>query len=259
MKGILMKYFLILCMLILSSCSKTEEPKVVALAPPKSVLPMDQGIIKDQEVVKDQELPVKDQEVKRASFPGYECEKFFPQDAIKKADASGEIYIAEHEYIVLQKDVDYVSQMRIGYIPQAKTLHLFISAVGKKRICYEKESPLLVTLLLDDKNDDRGTYELKGIHKANCGNARKVQDSNKAVSMYELPVDTYFFQIAQFKRTLGFVHLMDPKKETNIIYEHFNVNSSLAFMNGLRCAYSAMGYTSALPTDNLKSNRWRPE
>lgn len=257
MKGILMKYFLILCMLILSSCSKTEEPKVVALEPPKSILPMDQGIIKDQEVVKDQELPVKDQEVKRASFPGYECEKFFPQDAIKKADASGEIYIAEHEYIVLQKDVDYVSQMRIGYIPQAKTLHLFISAVGKKRICYEKESPLLISLLIDDEEDDRRIYELKGIHKANCGNARKVQDSNKAVSMYELPVDTYFFQIAQFKRTLGFVHLMDPKKETNIMYEHFNVNSSLAFMNGLRCAYSAMGYTSALPTDNLKSNRWR--
>lgn len=257
MKGILMKYFLILCMLILSSCSKTEEPKVVALEPPKPVPPVDQGIIKDQEVVKDQELPVKDQEVKRASFPGYECEKFFPQDAIKKADASGEIYIAEHEYIVLQKDVDYVSQMRIGYIPQAKTLHLFISAVGKKRICYEKESPLLISLLIDDETDDRRVYELKGIHKANCGNARKVQDSNKAVSMYELPVDTYFFQIAQFKRTLGFVHLMDPKKETNIMYEHFNVNSSLAFMNGLRCAYSAMGYTSALPTDNLKSNRWR--
>ena len=257
MKGILMKYFLILCMLILSSCSKTEEPKVVALEPPKSVPPVDQGIVKDQEVVKDQELPVKDQEVKRASFPGYECEKFFPQDAIKKADASGEIYVAEHEYIVLQKDVDYVSQMRIGYIPQAKTLHLFISAVGKKRICYEKESPLLISLLIDDETDDRRIYELKGIHKANCGNARKVQDSNKAVSMYELPVDTYFFQIAQFKRTLGFVHLMDPKKETNIMYEHFNVNSSLAFMNGLRCAYSAMGYTSALPTDNLKSNRWR--
>lgn len=78
-----MKYVLIL--LFLFSCSKTEEPKVVTLDPPKPVLPMDQGVIKDQEIiVKDQELPVKDQEVKRASFPGYECEKFFPQDAIKK-------------------------------------------------------------------------------------------------------------------------------------------------------------------------------
>jgi len=251
----MLKYFLIF--LFMFACSKNEEPAVVKIVDQgvKS-LPMDQKLPVDQSLPVDQKLPVKDQEVnldeKYEAPEAFDCEKFFTADGIAEAHKTNSPYIAEKEYFFIEKNADYVLTAKLGYLPQEKFLAIFMTTVGHKKVCYQKETQLMVTLLLDEKKDERRSYMLDGIHKQNCGNARKVQDKNKAISIYLVPEQSRFFQMALISRSLGAFARFDSSYK-GIVGQHYNVNHSLAFMNGLRCAYKAMGY-KYMKVTNLLDN-----
>jgi hypothetical protein len=248
----MLKYLPIL--LFMFACSKNEAQPVV-------VKVVDQGIVvvKDKSLPLDQSLPVKDQEVKEVSLDekyeapeAFDCEKFFTAEGIEEAHKTNSPYIADKEYYFIEKNADYVLTAKLGYLPQEKFLAIFMTTVGKKKVCYQKETQLMVTLLLDEKKDERRSYMLDGIHKQNCGNARKIQDKNKAISIYLVPELSKFFQMALISRSLGAFARFDSKYN-GIVGQHYSVNHSLAFMNGLRCAYKAMGYKH-LKVTNLLDN-----
>ena len=222
MKGFLMKYFLI-CMLILSSCSKTEEPKV---EPPKPVLPVDQGVIVDQELQR--EAPM-----------GEDCEKYFPEDALKNEENFTDgIYVAEKIYTAIKLDRNNPTalMMQLGYIKKTGSLHLFVHTLGSP-ICYENKSPMVIRLPGD--NDDSVEYKLKGLHKAHCGTAKRVEDPNKSFTLFELPIDSFFYQEALDNLIKDFMPISVSKN--TLPYVHYSYDHSLYFRNGLRCAYRAMG------------------
>jgi len=235
------------------ACSKNEAQPVVV---------KDQGIVvvKDKSLPLDQSLPEKDQEVKAVDpdkkhpIPEtVDCEKFFTAEGIAEAHKTNSPYIADKEYFLIEKNADYVLTLRLGYLPQEKFLAIFMTTAGKKKVCYDKETSLMFTLLHDEDTGERRSYMLDGIHNQNCGTARKVQDKNKAVGIYLVPERSKFFQFAMVARSIGAWAIIEHKNYKGIVCQHYSENHSLALMNGFRCAYKAMGYTH-LTVTNLLDN-----
>jgi hypothetical protein len=236
-----MRYLFILIVLLTVSCSKEKGEA------PKSVPPIDQGVVKDQEVVKDQKL--------EEAPMGEECEKYFPQDALKNEENfTNGIYVAERIYTAIKMDrkKPTVLMMQLGYIKDYNSLYLFVHTLGSP-VCYEEKSPMIISLPGD--NDDSTEYELKGLHKAHCGTAKKAEDPNKSFTLFKLPIESYFFQAALETTTKDF----NPINMRNDALTHIHYNSDHAnyFMNGLRCAYSAMGHKHYLKRSELENNLWK--
>jgi hypothetical protein len=226
---------------------KAEEPitaeNVVPKTEPKVV---DAGIPIDMEI----KAPVK----KKSAIQGVTCKSFFDKESFEESNTKGELFVASREYFLFTTKITHGTTVRIGYIPRTKDLALFTTIVGNKKTCMSKNSLLAITL--KDSSGNLVVHSFEGIHTKNCGTAKKIQDKEKAVGIFPIPINSNFFQNALLQEPIRLVYEVNNGQV--MAFDHLEDTNVAEFRNGLRCAYEAIGYTERI-TDDLVDTRINKE
>jgi|LauGreDrversion4_2_1035121.scaffolds.fasta_scaffold09417_2 hypothetical protein len=217
---------------------KAEAPIVEAKAEPKVV---DAGIVEDMN-----KPPVK----KKSPIQGVACGDFFDKESFEETVESGKLFVASKEYFLFAPKITHGTVVRIGYIPNLKSLALFTTIVGEKKTCMAKNSLLAITL--KDSDGELVVHSFDGIHTKNCGTAKKIQDKEKAVGIFPIPTNSNFFQNALIQEPIRVVYEVNNGKV--MAFDHLEDVNVAEFRNGFRCAYEALGYTERM-TDDLVDTR----
>ena len=181
----------------------------------------------------------------RLAPKGEDCRNYFDKDSFDETQAKGNPFVAGREYFVFKEGITQAATVRIGYLPNFKKLALIITVFGDKRVCLDKDSLLAITLI--DRQEELTVFSFESVHNSNCGTSKKKQDKlKKATGIYLLPVDSFFYQRALYENTRKFV--LEVNNGNAMGFNYLEDKHSKDFLNGLRCAYEAIGETEIKTT-----------
>lgn len=199
--------------------------------------------IEDAGVPLDLEMPKPAK--KRSPIQGVDCKNFFDKDSLDEAVSKDEMFVAAREYFLFSSGITHGTTVRIGYMPKQKKIGLFTTIVGDTKTCLSKNSMIAVTL----KDGDGGlvVHSFDGVHTKNCGTAKKIQDKNKAVGIFPVPINSNFLQNVLLHEPIKIVYEVN---NGNVMgFNHLEDINIAELRNGFRCAYEALGYTERVTED----------
>jgi len=174
---------------------------------------------------------------------GVNCDAAFSKNELEEALAKGEAYVASESHYAVNPEVDHAFEISLAY-DNGKFL-VTMNIVHEKKLCLKGASEE-ASLIIRFEDDETYFYRAKGLHKRNCGTAKKVSDKNAALAVYEIPVNSLLFKKALTSR-IKFFGIQATKGV--LIGNFLKEDGETKFRNGFRCAYNALGDQFDLSND----------